>query len=164
MLDSVGFQKMVYEDFYDTLVTFVANVEKPQKDGRTMTPSDLVIAFQNPEVSNTIVYFLRLVTSAQIRSAPEDFADFLFHPETGEYLELRAFCEQLVEAGGKEADHVQMTALCRALQLNIDIAYLDGRKSDSVDFVQMGDAKVEPIVLLYRPGHYDILVGPPRRR
>jgi ubiquitin thioesterase protein OTUB1 len=32
-----------------------------------------------------------------------------------------------VEAIGKEADHVQVAALSRALKLNIQVAYLDGR-------------------------------------
>jgi len=77
-------------------------------------------------------------------------------------IDVRTFCENFVEATGREADHVQMTALSRVLRLNVKVAYLDGRNPDgTVDFVDFeysvdgptGDA----IVLLYRPGHYDIL-------
>jgi len=160
MLKNVGFQSLVYEDFYEAFAALIRNVVEPDEDGMTLTPIRLVSEFQIPERSNAIVYFLRLVTSAQIRVEP-DFAAVLFHPETGEYMEARLFCEHFVEAGGKEADHVQMTALCRALKLNIDVAYLDGRRSDSVDFVPIRSVdEGDPIVLLYRPGHYDILVGP----
>ena len=47
--------------------------------------------------------YLRLLTSAQIRADPEAFAGFLMHPEIGEPMELRDFCESFVEAVGKEA-------------------------------------------------------------
>jgi ubiquitin thioesterase protein OTUB1 len=71
-----------------------------------------------------------------------------------------------------------MTALSRALKINVKVAYLDGRSSDGkVDFVEFNhaDPGVEPMTLLYRcvdcatvrskvliiqfdrPGHYDIL-------
>lgn len=62
---------------------------------------------QNPSdhvaVSNSIVVYLRLLTSAQIRIDPEAYAPFLFHPELGEQMDTREFCENFVEAVGKEA-------------------------------------------------------------
>ncbi|KAF8064178.1 cysteine proteinase [Lyophyllum atratum] len=160
MLEEVGFQRLVYEDFYETLAALIRHVLEDE-DGMKLTPVRLVQEFQTPEISNSIVVYLRLVTSAQIRLAPDDFEAVLFHPETGEHMDTRLFCEHFVEAGGKEADHVQMTALCRALHLNIDVAYLDGRRSEAVDFVPIRtvDDETKPLVLLYRPGHYDILVG-----
>ncbi|KAG5653798.1 hypothetical protein H0H81_010468 [Sphagnurus paluster] len=161
-LESVGFQSLVYEDFYDALVDLIKAVIEPDPTISTtkLTSLQLTEQFQKPEISNSIVVFLRLVTSAQIRLGFEDFGAFLLHPETGESMEPRLFCEHFVEATGKEADHVQMEALCRALQLNVDIAYLDGH-SDSVNFIQLRYQKeAAPLALLYRPGHYDILVGP----
>ncbi|GLB44629.1 putative cysteine proteinase [Lyophyllum shimeji] len=161
MLKEVGFEKLVYDDFYEALVSLVQNVLTPDDIGMKLNPVRLLEAFQKPEISNSIVVYLRLVTSAQIRLSPFDFRDFLFHPETAEQMDPTLFCEHFVEATGKEADHVQMTALCRALRLNVDVAYLDGRRNDAVDFVQFREAKdqTKPLVLLYRPGHYDILVG-----
>lgn len=60
-------------------------------------------------------------------------------------------------AGGYEnADHVQMTALTRALKLNLNVAYLDGRSpTGKVDFVEFRDPDSQlenssPITLLYR--------------
>ena len=53
--------------------------------------------------SNSIVVYLRMLTSAQIRLDPENFAPFLFHPELGEPMEIREFCEHFVDATGKEA-------------------------------------------------------------
>jgi hypothetical protein len=54
-------------------------------------------------VSNSVVVYLRLVASAQIRNDPEEYAPFLFNPETGEPMDIREFCEHFVEAVGKEA-------------------------------------------------------------
>ncbi|KAJ3972454.1 cysteine proteinase [Lentinula raphanica] len=164
MLESIGYERMVFEDFYEVLDELVKNVIAPDVSGRTLTEETLLEAFQNPEKSNSIVVYLRMLTSAQIKLDPESFTDFLFHPETGEPLEIRDFCEQLVDATGKEADHVQMTALTKILRINVDVAYLDGRGSNGqVEFVKFEWAEAAtPICLLYRPGHYDILVGPKR--
>ena len=57
----------------------------------------------NHAASNYVVVFLRLLTSAQIRTDPESFEPFLFHPDLGEPLSIRDFCEGFVEAVGKEA-------------------------------------------------------------
>ena len=53
------------------------------------------------------------------------------------------------------ADHVQMTALSRALKTNIRVAYLDGHSTDGtvnfVDFVNTPpEDSPDPPVLLYR--------------
>ena len=53
-------------------------------------------------VSNSIVVYLRLLTSAEIKTNIE-YAGFLLHPETGEQLDPESFCNNFVEAVGKEA-------------------------------------------------------------
>ncbi|KZT24962.1 cysteine proteinase [Neolentinus lepideus HHB14362 ss-1] len=161
MLEAAGFQPLVYDDFYETLSSIIRRVVQPDDSGTTLTLPLLLEAFQSPEVSNSVVVFLRLLTSAQIRTDPDEFAPFLFHPEIGEPMTPREFCETFVEAVGKEADHVQMTALARALKIDFSVAYLDGRSPDGhVDFVKFNegvDDGLDPLVLLYRPGHYDVL-------
>jgi len=163
MLEKAGFQRLVFEDFYEVLLSLIQQIVIPEPGGTTLTPETLLEAFQSSEVSNSVVVYLRLVASAQIRNDPEEYSPFLFHPEIGEPMGTREFCEHFVEAVGKEADHVQMTALTRALKLNLNVAYLDGRSATGkVDFVEFRDpdSRLEnssPITLLYRPGHYDIL-------
>jgi ubiquitin thioesterase protein OTUB1 len=46
---------------------------------------------------------MRMVTSAQIRSKPEEYESFLMHPDTGEPMGVKEFCETFVEVLGKEA-------------------------------------------------------------
>ncbi|KAG8997515.1 hypothetical protein FRB94_007640 [Tulasnella sp. JGI-2019a] len=165
LLELAGFEKMVYEDFYDTFVYAIDSVVKPDEYGKTLDETGLLKFFQTPELSNSVVVFLRLVTSAQIRADPESFEPFLFNPDTFEPVSVRTFCETQVEATGKEADHPQITALTRALSINVHVAYLDGSTGTggTVDFVKFEpvedaeDDGAKPVTLLFRPGHYDIL-------
>ncbi|KAL1740933.1 peptidase C65 Otubain-domain-containing protein [Schizophyllum fasciatum] len=162
LLSKAGFEDIVVSGFYESLEELIRNIVKPV-DGQMLTLNGLLQAFQDPMTSNSIVTYLRMLTSAKIRTEPDEFAPFLIHPELGEMMDPKEFCEVNVDPTGKEADHVQMTALSQALGLNIDIAYLDGRSADgSVEFVQFrnaGDESQPAMVLLYRPGHYDILIG-----
>ncbi|KAI0696410.1 peptidase C65 Otubain-domain-containing protein [Cerioporus squamosus] len=159
-LEQVGFQRLVFEDFYDCLAGLINQVINPGPDGQVLNINTLLEAFNNPEVSNSIVVYLRLLTSAEIKTNPE-IAAFLIHPETGEQMDPESFCNNFVEAVGKEADHVQMNALATALKVNVNVAYLDGHdQQGKVSFVPFQNAPftfLEPVNLLYRPGHYDIL-------
>lgn len=67
---------------------------------RTLFNMEIIYSYP---VSNCVVVFLRLVTSARIRTDPNTYSPFLFNPETGEDIEPREFCERYVEAVGKEA-------------------------------------------------------------
>jgi Peptidase C65 Otubain len=58
-------------------------------------------------VSNYLVMFMRMVTSAQIRREPDEFEPFLTHPDTGEKMPVREFCETFVEVLGKETGEQQ---------------------------------------------------------
>jgi len=68
-------------------------------------------------VSNYLVTFLRMITSAQIRGNPNDFEPFLMHPDTGEKMGSKEFCESLVEVLGKEAGEQSVPF---SLLLNLD--------------------------------------------
>lgn len=47
---------------------------------------------------------------------------------------------------------MEIEALCRALSLNVDVAYLNGARGDGVDFIKFrNDQNTNaPLVLLYR--------------
>ncbi|KAH9916247.1 cysteine proteinase, partial [Epithele typhae] len=158
-LEGVGFQRLVFEDFYDALAGLINSIITPV-NGQILTIDRLLAEFNNPEVSNSVVVYLRLLTSAEIKTNAE-YTGFLLHPETGEELDPESFCNNFVEAVGKEADHVQMNALASALKVNVNVAYLDGHNAKGeVNFVPFQNAAftvTHPVNLLYRPGHYDIL-------
>lgn len=68
---------------------------------------------------------------------------------------------------GEESDHVHITALSDALGVPVRVVYLDrsggsdGKDAEvnHHDFVpaESTGTKAPTVVLLYRPGHYDIL-------
>ncbi len=64
---------------------------------------NILTPLASSSVSNSVVVYLRLLTSAQIRIDPDAYAPFLFHPELAIPMEPREFCENFVEAVGKEA-------------------------------------------------------------
>ncbi|KAF9054078.1 peptidase C65 Otubain-domain-containing protein [Panaeolus papilionaceus] len=161
LLDSAGIEKMVYEDFYEEVVGLVERVVNDKKNGGIqMRDEGLLEAFQDPETSNAVVIYLRFVTSAHIRMNPDQFEGFVEHPDTREPMDVESYCANFVQAMGKEADNVEIQALVAVLQLNVDVAYLNGGSPRNVDFIQFRndvDLGGEPLVLLYRPGHYDVL-------
>jgi len=163
-LREVGFENMVIDDSYEIprdLINGIVDSEPVSNDGSTLTRAQLLEVFQDDSMSNYLVTFVRMVTSAQIRSKPEEYEPFLTHPDTGEQMGAKEFCETFVEVLGKEADHVQLTAISQALKVNVEIAYLDGRSDDGrVEYVKFNhatDVNETPLTLIYRPGHYDIL-------
>ncbi|KAI3483824.1 hypothetical protein L1887_53234 [Cichorium endivia] len=87
----------------------------------------LVEAMNDAEQSNSIVVYLRLLTSAFLKLNADEYTPFLFSLDThtdAAAPDMQSFCANHVEAIGKEADHVQITALSRALKVSLDVAYL----------------------------------------
>lgn len=134
-----------------------------------------------------IIVHLRLLTSAYLRTHADDFVPFLFALEDdprfvqggssggGGPPTMENFCQLHVEPVQREADHLQIVALSRALSTPLRIAYLDqsqtfapegegeeGGGGAVVNFIEFecdtagSDDAIEG-ALLYRPGHYDIL-------
>jgi len=174
--DSVGFQKLVTEDFVDAFMDLL-------NKSLTTTAQDLLDAFQNAETSNATVVFARLAASSYIRAHGMAFEPFL---ELGPGQDLISWVSQDVEAMGKDADQPAIIALVLALGIPVRIAYLDrsdggggaseeessGQRVQKIDWhemdpedlnLMMGEegktrkAFKKPITLLYQPGHYTIL-------
>lgn len=49
MLKAAGIQELVYEDFYDVLISLIRQIVVPEPDGSTLTPEILLEAFQDAE-------------------------------------------------------------------------------------------------------------------
>jgi len=142
VLKDAGFEELSYEVFSDILFEVV---EK-------LPGSDLQSIMNNPEESNAIVVYLRFLTSAWIKTHPDDYAPFL-------EMDLKHYCEMNIEAMGREADHVMISALVSALNVKVDIHYLDRSEGDKAILHEFGtrSGKNAVITCLYRPGHYDLL-------
>lgn len=115
MLANAGFDDCVYGQPYEILQSLV----QPYHASRTNAKEELWQTFMDPAstftiemwhlslspvspASNYIVMYMRLLTSAQMR-VDEQFADFLFDPESQMQTSVDDFCRRFVEPLGKEA-------------------------------------------------------------
>ncbi|KAJ9052638.1 hypothetical protein DSO57_1032251 [Entomophthora muscae] len=174
VLIQAGFQAIVVEDFYDEVITQL----------KKFTPSDyspakleeLLLVFQQDDVSNSIVVFLRFLTSAYLKTHSDDYYPFIMDDPSLVQLEASGnpsgilpidhFCNINIEAMGKESDEIHITLLSTVLKVKVQVAYLDGRSSDdsptanilTYPAFDLDKSSLEtPLTLLYRPGHYDII-------
>ncbi|GAA5864842.1 hypothetical protein JCM1840_004923 [Sporobolomyces johnsonii] len=204
LLTACGFEEMVWSDFWEPLRDILRRMGPEEKDGGARKDGEprlgldeLVRLFNDPETNSCIIVHLRLVTSAYLRTHADDYTPFLFAleddprfvsvspAEGGQGLgggppTMAQFCAYHVEAVNREADHLQIVALTRALGTPVRIAYLDqsgfsslgggegaggGGQGDGVEvnFVEFEDdaARRGAVgidgALLYRPGHYDMI-------
>lgn len=173
LLLQAGFQAMVIEDFYDTFLTQLLSFS-PSNSNTTL--EKLLNIFQTPEESNSIVVYLRFLTSAYLKLHCDDYLPFILADPSLENCTAGSssgmmdhFCNFQVEAMGRESDEIHIMVLAKVLKVKVRVVYLDGRggmshegssKVNSLDYNNDNEEEIlvkEPIVLLYRPGHYDML-------
>jgi len=158
LLISASFQQEVIEDFYEGVYQLLQSISKGN-----VNDESLWSMFQVGMTSNCIVWYFRAVTSAFLKKNREEFEPFLEVE-----MDMNQYCAKFVEVMDKEADHIHVTVLTRALRVPVEIAYLSG--SDALEEVNFHEfypeseenngvptVPLKPLVLLYRPGHYDIL-------
>ncbi|KAI9279845.1 peptidase C65 Otubain-domain-containing protein [Sporodiniella umbellata] len=155
LLESGGFQKLAYEDFYEVTLEQFEQLENYRSD-----KDMLLVNFQSDEISNAIVMYVRFMASAYLRVHSAEYEPFLID----EMISIDEFCARNVEAFGRESDHLQIIAMSKALDIPIHVVYLDGGVGDTAMVHQFWPSEKDelertktPITLLYRPGHYDIL-------
>lgn len=128
LLKQAGFEEEVYMDFYEPLKNLLTRMYSTDPETKELNEAELVIAMNDPEQSNSIVVYLRLLTSAFLKINAEEYTPFLFSLDNANSdaspPDMPTFCANQVETIGKEADHVQITALSRALKVSLDVAYL----------------------------------------
>ncbi|ODV90724.1 hypothetical protein CANCADRAFT_2453 [Tortispora caseinolytica NRRL Y-17796] len=156
ILDEAGFEKIAYEDFIDS---FYEILDSLIAQGPQYIESNSFL--ENTELQNGSIVCLRFITSAYIKTHSDSYEPFL----EGESID--SYCARNIEAFSVEADHLSLAALVSALAVvSLHISYIDGSNTESetihilnpdyyVDQTDFGSIK-----LLYRPGHYDLLLDP----
>lgn len=115
--------------------------------------------FNDQETSMYIVMMARFLTSTYMQEHSDDFCAFL--PDEFEFS-VKKFTTTQVEPIDRESDAVQCTALVRELGVPLRVEYLDQSDGPLVGHAfapsEGSDSEHEAeVVLLYRPGHYDVL-------
>ncbi|KAF1895279.1 hypothetical protein Lal_00043925 [Lupinus albus] len=184
-LQTLGYPELTFEDFFSIIgdcsnsksveafsELFLEELDCVIQGKETsISHEELVLRSRDQSISDYVVMFFRFVTSAAIQKRSEFFEPFILGLSN---TTVEQFCKSYVEPMGEESDHVHITALSDALGVPIRVVYLDRSSCDTGgvsvnhhDFMPVdGDLpnasgsseKKNPfIMLLYRPGHYDIL-------
>ena len=153
MLQATGFQPLVYEDFMQP-------VQELLNDSASLTVEKLLLFFNDLSTSNSIVIFFRFLTSAFIRARQAYYENFI---NWDEFRTFEEFCNA-VESLDKESDHLSIVALNEFLGGVCCIFLLDNtpisENTQQIKLLFQSESPVlqlQPINLLYRPGHYDLL-------
>jgi ubiquitin thioesterase protein OTUB1 len=148
LLEISGFEKLAYEDFYEVTLQQFEQI-------KAYDPDMLLVGFQSDESSNAIVMHFRFIASAYLRLHSAEYEPFLID----EMISIDEFCSMHVEAFGRESDNLQIIALSKALDVPIQVVYLDGSIDDQCAIHEFWPTEQDekekiktPIKLIYRPG------------
>ncbi|XP_066523502.1 ubiquitin thioesterase OTUB2-like isoform X2 [Hoplias malabaricus] len=143
-LITTGFDE---SEFKDHLSAFLKVLDQLETDDREYT---LLEFFNIQAISDSMVKYLRLLTSAHLQINAVFFQHFVEAPN------LKDYCTQEVEAMAMECDHVEILALSKALDISLCIISMDSNDGSLVYHI-IPEGSQPSIHLLYKTSHYDIL-------
>ncbi|CAJ1351391.1 unnamed protein product, partial [Effrenium voratum] len=153
-----GYEKVAIDVFYDDFMDVMTALGTEGASGST-------VQALWEENDKCLVCWARILTSAHLKRHEQDFACFLTsHPS------IQQFCAQEVDPMNTEADHLQISALSSYLAVPVTVVYLDRTEGAAAEhpFAHDPSSPFEPVHLLYRPGHYDLVYrgerGPAAKR
>ncbi|CAG8782781.1 33377_t:CDS:2, partial [Racocetra persica] len=117
------YEELIYEDMYEEVEGHLKAIVEGKYDN-----DKLLSIFQDESISNQIVMYLRFVTTAYLKKHFNEYEPFLDCD-----LEMDKYCSKYVEGMDKEADHIHVLVLTRALKIPVEIAYMSS--SDALDQV-----------------------------
>ncbi|KAF4625345.1 hypothetical protein G7Y89_g12820 [Cudoniella acicularis] len=160
-----GFEAWTFEDMVEETTKLLRALAELVPSSPQAAMDLLMQHFNNPEISNAIVYHLRLLASSLLQGSPENYQDFI--PDN---LGVEGYRKNWLEPVDQEIDHLGMTllidVLLKPIGFAVEIVYLDRSEGTQVNshIMQSQDSNGLPtnpggpmIHLLYRPSHYDIL-------
>ncbi len=155
MLLAAGYDELVLEGPLELLLDLL--------ESDSLTVEMLEKQLRTEDISNYIVFLLRIIASGEVKGRSEFFAPFI----TGMVgMGVDEFCAKCIDPMGEESDHIVLVALTNALQVPMRVVHVDGSARDDgqldikdfgCDDNGSGDGGDMVVHLLYRPGHYDIL-------
>lgn len=147
---SAGFDESSFKHHLNTVVHVVEQCQADEDEDQ------LLQLFNEQMTSDSMVQYLRLLTSAHLQNNAEFFCNFVEAPN------LLVYCHQEVETMAMECDHVDILALSQALDICIHIVSMEGDEEQLAHHIIPEGA--EPSVhLLYQTSHYNILYPRPQR-
>ncbi|KAI9745299.1 MAG: hypothetical protein M1818_001579 [Claussenomyces sp. TS43310] len=163
---TTGYEDWIWEDMRDEVLSLLKDISDTIGLGLQSENGSLVLQRLNTaEISNSMMYWFRLVASAWLKADPERYQGFI--PEG---MSVDGYRHNVLEPTDSEIDHLGMSllidSLLKPVGMAVEVVYLDRSKGTQVNVhmfqeLDANDLPVHPngpvIHLLYRPGHYDIL-------
>lgn len=128
--------------------------------------------FNNPAYDNYIVSTMRFITSYGLQHKQDEYINFVCFEEN--FVNMKLYCNHNVEGLGHDADEIQIRAISDIVDVSVKVCYIDPNPAataviNSQELVkpnfhffnenQMNqNNNICQINLLYRPGHYDLLI------
>ncbi|XP_073434201.1 ubiquitin thioesterase OTUB2 isoform X2 [Dendrobates tinctorius] len=155
-LMAAAFQDNVYRHHYETFLSLVdlaagEVTATGEAAADEVTASSLLKAFNHPYISDSAVRYLRLVTSAFLRSRADFFLPFLEHVSS-----MDEFCAQSVEPMMAVCDHIQIMAVTQALDISLQVEYVDSRDVAITQHI-FPEGSCPCVYMLYNEDHYTLL-------
>ncbi|OQV04333.1 hypothetical protein CLAIMM_09230 isoform 1 [Cladophialophora immunda] len=152
---SVGIDYDIIIDMFDFTWELFDALKSAVERGDT-NEAVLLDSLNDENISNSIVYHFKMMTSSFMQLQPDRYEAFLEMP-------VQQYCLTRIDPANQEIDHVGLQALTDAViapaYIALEVAYLDRSTGDEVTSYHFVDnAKGWPTIrLIYRPGHYDII-------
>eukprot|EP01100_Stratorugosa_tubuloviscum_P010737 TRINITY_DN4640_c3_g1_i1.p1 TRINITY_DN4640_c3_g1~~TRINITY_DN4640_c3_g1_i1.p1 ORF type:complete len:260 (-),score=114.82 TRINITY_DN4640_c3_g1_i1:86-844(-) len=145
-LGNLNYDLFFIEEFCETVIDQLNEIMNDK-----LTIDCLIERFCDYSTTNSIVTFMRLVTSTSLQIDADQYLPFIY-----DAVSVHEFCKFEVEPTFREADHLQIQALTKFTSISIKVEYLDQSNSEKCSTNIFGEQKPQ-FTLLYRPGHYDII-------
>ena len=159
-----GVQAWLFEDMVAETLGLLRDLADTVHSSPEAASQLLLQRFNNPEVSNAIVYHLRMLASSWLKGNAAIYQDFIQSD-----LGVEGYCKEWLDAPNQEIDHLGIMllidVLLKPVGFAVEILYLDRSPGSQVNSHMFQDEQDgvptnpgSPIIhLLYRPSHYDIL-------
>lgn len=159
-----GFEAWLFEDMVEETTNLLKDMASLIQTSPQEAAELLTERFNNPEVSNAIVYHFRLLASSWLKGNPLLYQNFI---QDG--LGVDGYRKNWLEPVDQEIDHLGMSllidVLLKPIGFAVEIVYLDRSQGSQVNsHIMQAEENGVPtnpggpmIHLLYRPSHYDIL-------
>ncbi|XP_060790610.1 ubiquitin thioesterase OTUB2-like [Neoarius graeffei] len=144
MLLKAGFHESAFKQLLNTFNGVLEQLETDSCEGT------LLSLFNDQATSDSMVQYLRLITSAHLQNHADFFQHFVEAPN------LKVYCTQAVEVMAMECDHVEILALCEELDISLCIISMEGSNGHLI-YHTIPEGSQPSLYLLYKAAHYNIL-------
>ena len=126
LLTTAGFEEWLFEDMAEETITLLKKLSKIGESSQDLEHSKKLLLqhFNDFGISGSIIYHLRLLASAWLKTNSEMYKAFV--PDG---LSLESYCMDWIEPINLEIDHLGMTllidVLLKPIPFRVEIVYLD---------------------------------------